>query len=118
MENHFVDVVAHVTGRLLLQRDGYPLDLVQVIDAAAERGVAIEINAHPKRLDLDWQNLRYGLKRGMKTCINPDAHSTEGLHHMTNGLETARKGWCTRADVLNTLSLAELTETPAGTAAG
>jgi DNA polymerase (family 10) len=108
MENRFVDVVAHVTGRLLLQRDGYPLDLVQVIDSAADRGVAIEINAHPSRLDLDWHHLRYALKRGMKTCINPDAHSTDGLHHMTYGLETARKAWCTRSDVLNTLSLGKL----------
>jgi len=101
LENPYVDILAHVTGRLLLQRDGYPLDLTRVIDAAAERGVAIEVNAHPNRLDLDWRNLRYALKRGMKTCINPDAHSTQGLHHVSYGIDVARKAWCSGSDVLN-----------------
>ena len=76
MESPYVDIVAHVTGRILLQRDGYALDLTKVIDSAADRGVAIEVNAHPSRLDLDWRDLRYALKRGMKTSINPDAPTT------------------------------------------
>ena len=105
MENPYVDIVAHVTGRILLQRDGYALDLTKVIDSAADRGVAIEVNAHPNRLDLDWRDLRYALKRGMKTSINPDAHSTQGLHHVTHGVDVARKAWCGKQDVLNAWTL-------------
>jgi DNA polymerase (family 10) len=108
MESPYVDIVAHVTGRLLLQRDGYELDLTSVIDNAADRGVAIEINAHPKRLDLDWRDLRYALKRGMKTSINPDAHSIRGLHDMTYGVDVARKAWCRKEQVLNTWTLDRL----------
>ena len=110
LENPYVDMLAHVTGRQLLQRDGYRLDLSRVLDVAAERGVAVEVNAHPNRLDLDWQNLRYGLRRGMKTSINPDAHSTRGLHAMQYGVEVARRGWCGPDDVLNAWPLDQLLE--------
>jgi DNA polymerase (family 10) len=108
LENPYVDVLGHVTGRLLLARDGYPMDLARVIDGAAERGVAMELNAHPHRLDLDWPNLRYGLRRDLKTCINPDAHSTEGLDLVRYGVGIARKAWCTPDDVLNTWPLDRL----------
>ncbi len=101
LENPHVDVLGHVTGRLLLTRDPYPLDLHCVLDAAARRGVAVEINAHPQRLDLDWRELRYGLARGMKTSINPDAHDTAGLRDVEYGIGIARKGWCTPDDVIN-----------------
>jgi DNA polymerase (family 10) len=104
----FVDIVGHPTGRLLLTRDPYPLDLFAVIDAAAERGVAIEINAHPQRLDLDPAGLRHGIARGMKTSIDPDSHETAGLTDIAYGVDTARRGWCTASDVLNTRSLPEL----------
>ena len=97
----YVDVIGHPTGRLLLARDPYPMDLSQVLDVAAERAVAVEINAHPHRLDLDWRSLRYGLKQGMRTCINPDAHSTEGLADIDYGVGVARKGGCRVDDVLN-----------------
>jgi DNA polymerase (family 10) len=93
---------------LLLTRDPYPLDLFALIDAAAERGVAIEINAHPERLDLDPAGLRHGLASGMKTAIDPDAHTTEGLQDIAYGIDTARRGWCTASDVLNTLALSDL----------
>ncbi len=108
LENPYVDIIAHVTGRILLRRDGYPLDLARVLDAAAERGVAVEVNAHPNRLDLDWQNLRYALKRGMQTSINPDAHSTSGIHAIEYGVEVARRAWCGPADVLNAWPLERL----------
>jgi DNA polymerase (family 10) len=101
MDSPYVDALAHVTGRILLQRDGYPLDLTRVLDAAADRGIAVEVNAHPHRLDLDWRDLRYALKRGMKTCINPDAHSRSGLHDVTYGVDVARKAWCGKEAVLN-----------------
>jgi len=108
VSNPYVDIVGHPTGRLLLTRDPYPLDLFALIDAAAERGVAIEINAHPQRLDLDPAGLRHGLAQGMKTSINPDSHATAGLSDVAYGIDTARRGWCTAGDVLNTLSLSEL----------
>jgi DNA polymerase (family 10) len=108
MENRYVDILGHVTGRLLLARDGYALDLQRVLESAAERQVAVEINAHPHRLDLDWRHLRAALRNGMKTCINPDAHSVEGLRHLTHGVSIARKGWCTRDDALNAWPLGRL----------
>ena len=108
VSNPYVDILGHPTGRLLLTRDPYPLDLFAVIDAAAKRGVAIEINAHPQRLDLDPAGLRHGLASGMKTSINPDAHETAGLLDIAYGIDTARRGWCTAGDVLNALALPDL----------
>jgi len=108
MENPYVDILGHITGRILLQRDGYPLKLNPILDAAADRGISVEINAHPSRLDLDWRDLRYALKRGMKSCINPDAHSTDGLHHIGYGVEVARKGWCGPQEILNAWPLEQL----------
>ena len=110
VSNPYVDILGHPTGRLLLTRDPYPLDLFAVIDAAAERGVAVEINAHPQRLDLDPAGLRHGLAKGMTTSVNPDAHSTTGLLDIAYGIDTARRGWCTAGDVLNALSLPDLLE--------
>lgn len=101
MENPYVDIVGHVTGRILLQRDGYPLRLHAILDAAADRGIAVEINAHPSRLDLDWRDLRYAVKRGMKSCIDPDSHSTEGLQDIRYGVDVARKAWCGSEEILN-----------------
>lgn len=108
IESGFVDIIGHPTGRLLLTRDPYPLDLFAVIGAAAEAGVAVEINAHPQRLDLDPTGLRHGLARGMKTAIDPDSHETGGLTDIRYGIDTARRGWCTAKDVLNALPLADL----------
>jgi len=110
VSNPYVDTIGHVTGRLLLARDAYPLELHRVLEAAAERGVAVEINSHPQRLDLDAPALRFGLARGLKTSVNPDAHEVEGLAHVEYGIGTARKGWCTRDDVLNALPLDRLLE--------
>ena len=110
VSNPYVDILGHPTGRLLLTRDPYPLDLFAVIDAAAERGVAIEINAHPQRLDLDPAGLRHGLAKGMKTSVNPDAHETAGIADIAYGIDTARRGWCTSGDVLNALPLPDLLE--------
>ncbi len=108
LENPFVDILGHPTGRLLLARDPYPLDLHRILDAAAQRGVAVEINAHPQRLDLDWVHLRYGIARGIKTAIDPDAHDIEGLQDIAYGVGMARKGWCTAEDVLNAWPLERL----------
>jgi len=108
VESPFVDIVGHPTGRILLTRDPYPLDLDAVVAAAASRGVAVEVNAHPNRLDLDPVSLRRGLARGLVTSIDPDAHRTDELPFVRYGIETARRGWATRDDVLNTKPLAEL----------
>ena len=91
-------------------RNPYVDVLEAVVRLAAEQGVAVEINAHPQRLDLDWRSVRYGLELGLKTCINPDAHAVEGLDDVDYGIGIARKGWCTPEDVLNAWPLEELLE--------
>ena len=102
--NPYVDIIGHPTGRILLGREGYTLDIDAIIDAAAEHGVCIEINAHPSRLDLDWRYLRRARDKGMKIPVDPDAHSIDGLDVVRYGMNMARKGWLRPADVLNTLS--------------
>jgi DNA polymerase (family 10) len=106
--NPYVDIVGHPTGRLLLSREGYPLDIEALIDAAAEHGTCIEINAHPSRLDLDWRYLRRARDKGIKIPINPDAHSIDGIDVMRYGVGIARKGWLRASDVLNTFSAEEV----------
>jgi DNA polymerase (family 10) len=94
--------LGHPTGRLLLARDGYELDLEAVLDAAEAGGVLVEINANPHRLDLDWRPLRNWLARGCSTSIHPDAHSPHGLEDVRYGIGVARKGGATASQVLNT----------------
>lgn len=98
-------ILGHSTGRLLLEREGYPLDLKAVIDAASDYGKAIEINAHPRRLDLDWRWLRYAQEKRVPIAINPDAHSVKGLDDVVYGVGIARKGWLTSRDVVNAWGL-------------
>jgi len=102
--NPYVDIIGHPTGRILLGREGYTLDVDAIIDAAAAHGVCIEINAHPSRLDLDWRYLHRARDKGMKIPVDPDAHSIDGLDVVRYGINIARKGWLRPADVLNTLS--------------
>jgi DNA polymerase (family 10) len=106
--NPYVNIIGHATGRILLGRPGYPLDIEAVIDAAAKHMVSIEINAHPSRLDLDWRYLRRARDKGMKIPIDPDAHNIAGLDVMRYGVYIARKGWLTADDVLNAFSLDRL----------
>ena len=94
-------VLGHPTGRLLLARPGYAVDLDRVLSACAEHGVAVEINASPYRLDLDWRWARRALDLGLKLVINPDAHSTEGLEDVRWGVAVARKAGATAADLIN-----------------
>ncbi len=101
--NPYVDIIGHPTGRILLGRDGYTLDVEAIIDAAIEHGVSIEINAHPSRLDLDWRYLHRARDKGMKIPIDPDAHTIDGLDVVQYGIHVARKGWLRPEDVLNTL---------------
>jgi DNA polymerase (family X) len=108
ISNPYVDIIGHPTGRILLSREGYSLDIDAVIDAAAAHGVCIEINASPLRLDLDWRYLHRARDKGIKIPIDPDAHTIDGLDEMRYGIGIARKGWLRAGDVLNTKSTEEL----------
>ncbi|PHN06502.1 DNA polymerase/3'-5' exonuclease PolX [Flavilitoribacter nigricans] len=104
IENPYTSILGHPTGRLLLSRKGYPIDHKAVIDACAANGVAIELNANPYRLDLDWTWIPYALEKGVPISINPDAHSREGIHDIHYGVLSARKGGLTAAQCLNARS--------------
>jgi DNA polymerase (family 10) len=106
--NPRVTMLGHPTGRLLLARDGYAVDLEAVIDAAARAATLIEINANPHRLDLDAPHCRRARQKGVTIVINPDAHSVGGLDDLEYGVSVARRGWLTKADVWNTGSLATM----------
>lgn len=103
-------ILGHISGRLLLAREPYSFDAEAVFEAAAKHKVAIEINANPHRLDLDWRFLQQAKAAGVKFSINPDAHSLNGLSDTFFGVGIARKGWLTKEDVINTQSLAEIKE--------
>lgn len=107
IENPYTRILGHPTGRLLLSRKGYPIDHKKVIDACAENGVAIELNANPYRLDIDWTWIPYALEKGVLISVNPDAHSKEGIHDMHFGVLSARKGGLSAAECLNAKSLEE-----------
>jgi DNA polymerase (family 10) len=108
ISNPFVTMLAHPTGRLLLKRDPYAVDIPALIEAAAETDTWIEINAAPKRLDLDWRWWPLAKEKGVKCVINPDAHRTERLQELWFGIGVARKGWLTKADVMNCLPLGKI----------
>jgi DNA polymerase (family 10) len=103
IENPYTTILGHPTGRLLLAREGYPVDLPAVIDAAARNGAMIEINSNPHRLDLDWRYLRTAKEKGVKLAICPDSHTVKGMEDFRFGVGIARKGWLTRDDVINCL---------------
>lgn len=111
MENKYVTMLGHLTGRLLLQRPAYAVSIPTVLDAAAATGTIIELNASPWRLDLDWRWWKLAKEKGVRTSINPDAHSTRGLQDPYFGIRSARKGWLTRKEVINTQTLAEVERT-------
>ncbi|MBW3570084.1 MAG: DNA polymerase/3'-5' exonuclease PolX [Gemmatimonadetes bacterium] len=110
VSNPHLTILGHATGRLLLKRTGYSVDVRAVIDAAAEHGTCVEINADPHRLDVDWHHARYAAEKGVLVPINPDAHSTGALGNVAYGVNVARKAWLTAPQVLNTWQLDELEE--------
>ena len=101
VKNPYTSILGHATGRLLLTREGYPLDHQRVIEACAAHDVAIELNANPYRLDMDWRYLRAATRQGVLVSINPDAHSIDELGYMKWGVNVARKGWLTARHCLN-----------------
>ena len=107
-ENPHVTMLGHLTGRLLLSREPYQLNIPAILDAAAATGTIIELNANPRRLDLDWRWWPLAKEKGVKCAINPDAHTTAGLQDLLFGVGIARKGWLTKNDVINTLPLTRI----------
>ncbi len=110
VEHPSVTMLGHLTGRLLLERDPYAVNVPDVIEACAENGTIIELNCNPWRLDLDWRWWKLATERGVRCAINPDAHHIDHLDFLWFGVRLARKGWLTRADVVNTRSLSEIEE--------
>jgi DNA polymerase (family 10) len=107
-ENKYVHIIAHMTGRLLLEREPYPMNVQAVIDACAETGTWIELNCNPWRFDLDWRHWPYAKSKGAKCVINPDAHRNEHAGFLRLGAGIARKGWLEQKGVVNTLNLKSL----------
>ncbi len=108
LRNPYMTFLGHMTGRLLLGRKGYELDLDEIIKTAVRNGKTIEINANPHRLDIDWRNIKKAKEAGMKFSINPDAHSKSGLSDFLYGVFIARKGWLTREDLINSMDVEQV----------
>jgi DNA polymerase (family 10) len=107
IENPYTTILGHPTGRLLLLREGYPIDHKKIIDACAANQVVIELNAHPWRLDIDWRWIDYAQNKGVLISINPDAHEKSGYHDMYFGTLAARKGGLLTRNTLNAMDLSE-----------
>ncbi len=108
IENPYTTMLGHMTGRLLLRREGYPLDTHKIIDACANNNVIIELNANPYRLDIDWHYIDYALNKGVLISINPDAHEQEGILDTYFGVTAGRKGGLLKSATFNTFSLEEI----------
>lgn len=109
MRNRFVSIIGHPTGRLIGRRAPYELDMEKIMDEASRTGTALELNSYPDRLDLNDIHCRLAKAKGVKVAINTDSHSPSDLSHMRYGIGTARRGWLTKKNVINTLSLNDLT---------
>lgn len=108
IEHPLTTMIGHLTGRLLLQRDSYKINVSKIIDACISNGKIIEINGHPQRLDMDWRFWHSASTRGLLTCINTDAHHVDDMNFIQAGINIARKGWLEKKHVINTLSLAQI----------
>jgi DNA polymerase (family 10) len=107
LESPYTTILGHMTGRLLLRRDGYAVAQKEIIQAAGELGVIIEINADPHRLDVDWRLLRFAQECGCLLSLGPDAHAMAGLDNVRYGLGIARKGWVEKERLVNCLGVEE-----------
>ena len=108
IENPFTNILGHPTGRLLLSRNGYPINYDKIFDACAANNVAIEINANPRRLDLDWTKIDEALNKGILLSINPDAHSIKGFEDILYGVKIAQKTLLPKEKNISSFSLTEI----------
>ena len=105
IQNPYTSILGHLTGRLLLSRNGYPVDHKTIIETCATHNVAIELNAHPRRLDMDWRWIDYAMKNNVLISINPDAHSINGYNDCRYGVLVAQKAGLTKEQNLSSYSL-------------
>ncbi|MEK7198313.1 MAG: DNA polymerase/3'-5' exonuclease PolX, partial [Bacteroidota bacterium] len=105
IENPFTDILGHMTGRLLLSRNGYPINHRKIIEACAANQVVIELNAHPRRLDIDWRWIDYALEKNVLISINPDAHAIDGFDDCRYGVLVAQKAGLIKEKNLSSFSL-------------
>jgi len=110
IENPFSTILGHLTGRLLLSRPGYPVNFKTIIEACAQHHVAIELNAHPSRLDIDWRNIDYALEKNVLISIDPDSHHVDGLSDIEYGVLVAQKAMVTKNENLSSFTLQEFEE--------
>lgn len=110
IQNPYTSILGHLTSRLLLSRKGYPVDHAAIIEACANNNVVIELNAHPRRLDMDWRFIPAALKMDVLISINPDAHAVEGFEDCKYGVLVAQKAGVTAAQNLSSFSLEEMME--------
>ena len=105
IENPYTTILGHMTGRLLLTRNGYPVDHKKIIEACAANNVVIELNAHPRRLDIDWKWIDYAIEKNVLLSIDPDAHSLDGYDDIKYGVLAAQKGGMTKENNLSSFSI-------------
>lgn len=108
LENPYLSMLGHPTGRLLLARNGYAIDIDAIIEGAAKNNKIIEINSNPYRLDIDWRYCKKAIDKGVLLSINPDGHNKEGFSHLQFGVGIARKGWCEKKHIINTRTTDEV----------
>ncbi len=108
VENPYTSILGHMSGRLLLMREGYPLDTDKIVDACVRNRVAIEINADPHRLDMDWRHVKRARDKGAMFSIGPDAHSVEGMDNIQYGVGIARKGWLRPEHIINCMTIEQI----------
>jgi len=105
IENPYTTILGHMTGRLLLSRNGYPVDHKKIIEACAANNVVIELNAHPRRLDIDWKWIDYAIEKNVLLSIDPDAHALDGFDDIKYGVLAAQKGGMTKENNLSSFSI-------------
>jgi DNA polymerase (family 10) len=108
LDNKYVKVFNHPTGRLINERPPYEIDMDRLIDACADRKIALEINSFPARLDLNDQYAKKAIEAGVKLTISTDSHSVDHLRFVEYGVSVARRGWCEKKDIVNAMTLKEL----------
>ncbi len=108
VKNPYTSMIGHLTGRLLLERNGYGVDVSRVLDCASKYKTVIELNANPKRLDLDWRHIKEAVSKGVMISINPDAHNASSIYFVNYGINIARKGWAVKGDIFNTRNASEV----------